>query len=170
MYICQLRSLLRPSPLNRHDKCANIKMWTNACVIAELQTSAHDLCPCELPSQLALEKRETSTLFFHVDTFKEMPTEPAWKMSKWEMLMSDVSCHLIVISYFFRECPAAWLISTTQLSQDRYCEQRRRVSQAQTLKLNTAKMRRSSFFCLLVLLNIRNYSESLQNVCCSLLP
>ena len=35
------------------DKCAYIEMWTKACTMAELQTLAHDLCPCELSSQLA---------------------------------------------------------------------------------------------------------------------
>ena len=34
--------------------------------------------------------------------------------------MADVSCQLIVISYFDRECPAAWLTPTIRLRWDRY--------------------------------------------------
>ena len=197
------------------DKCAYIEMWTKACTMAELQTLAHDLCPCELSSQLAgsdsfphpwsmiirmgpqcqcmvnklspLPKtsqacsnlldffqlyflyfvgRETSTFsFLDVDTFKEMSTEPGWKMSKWETQSNfDVSCHFIVISYFYRECrlpgwypPSNWAPGPLQWTE----EGLPRPNLKTQCRENASQLAALS----LVLLNIRNYSETLPNAC-----
>lgn len=110
--------------------------------------------------------RETSTFsFLDVDTFKEMSTEPGWKMSKWETQSNfDVSCHFIVISYFYRECrlpgwypPSNWAPGPLQWTE----EGLPRPNLKTQCRENASQLAALS----LVLLNIRNYSETLPNAC-----